>query len=895
MGWIKYGNVWFILIVFLFQNMVATAQNRMVTGQVKNDKGEPLASTSITLLRADSSIVLFTTTNREGKFTLKIDDQSLINALLSANSLGYEKSYQTLNKELLQGDSKVDFILTEKLLLLNTVNINVKIPIRERADTLIFDLASFTNKTERSLEDAITKLPGFRVDNGTISFNGKEIRKIKIDDDDLVGQDYRLISKNLSADLVSQVELLNDYMDNPLLKGIQYSSDIALNIRLKDDRKKLFFGDIEALGGKSQKQKTTLNAFVLSKGIKIFSTGSTNNTGAALDPPNLNSFSANLLGSVFNPTPQNSIQTTIYSPTVSGLSKERSFFNNARLGSFNLTSQSSKKLSVRLNFNDFEDKNFSESIFNTRYFTLNDTLFLNESNIFKSNPKTLLAKVNLNYRVTKNSTFVFDYGVSSSKQYDYAQNSLNKDAIDQQLRSKDLYQKTSFEYTNRFNSMTIVQIQTAYLAKTIQQDFHVVSDPMLLNSEIVNPYSFKQGYKNPYRSFNSQAKITTRTTTMTLGGSMIFEEQSTTIKSKIQTESADMKEAIGEPANNLTQYFTKLGIAGFLQKRMGKLNSTLTASLLYDEISQTDLLNKENNTESKRVSILPTLNFAYFLSNRVRIQLNYQFNQNPIPIENQYSSYIFSNYRNASRYISDESYRNTQSLSLGFRLEKPYQRFLMNGSLYYVKTGNRMLTDNTFDVLFNLSTGETYRNPINSKGFRFSVDKVLKNLDLVVMWSVHASENQYHNRVNHSTIRTINNRLALNSISINSIFSTPYNFIVRAKNSYSITEVSTNKLNRSVWNLSIQNSLKLTENLLLFQNLEHYSLIRKTTENFNISFLDFGAEWSILNDKLSFKTSLQNVLNKHKYLDYNIMDYYDSMKSYELQPRTMLIGAKYRF
>jgi hypothetical protein len=105
-------------------------------------------------------------------------------------------------------------------------------------DTLVFDAQRYARPTAFRLEELLKDVPGFRVDDeGRIYFNGKEISRIMIDGDDLSGERYRLLSRNLRSVMVGKIELIQQHQSNPLLKGFDLTGSSAINIKIKDEYK----------------------------------------------------------------------------------------------------------------------------------------------------------------------------------------------------------------------------------------------------------------------------------------------------------------------------------------------------------------------------------------------------------------------------------------------------------------------------------------------------------------------------------------------------------------------------------------------------------------------------------------------------------------------------------
>lgn len=115
--------------------------------------------------------------------------------------------------------------------------INIKgnaLVAKRRGDTLIFTADRYKRPGALRLEQLLSNVPGFQVDpNGNISFNGRPIKKIMVDGDDLTAENYQLISRNLRSLMVDSIQVLEKYHENQLLKNLHGTNEIAVNLVLK--------------------------------------------------------------------------------------------------------------------------------------------------------------------------------------------------------------------------------------------------------------------------------------------------------------------------------------------------------------------------------------------------------------------------------------------------------------------------------------------------------------------------------------------------------------------------------------------------------------------------------------------------------------------------------------
>ena len=121
------------------------------------------------------------------------------------------------------------------------INASVK---RERAvrseqkgDTLIFNAAAYQVLENADSERLISKMPGISVSDSGVEANGKEVSRILLDGQEFFGNDVLTALRNIPADMVKQIEVLNRLSDSAQLTGVDDGEgQIAINIVTKRKR-----------------------------------------------------------------------------------------------------------------------------------------------------------------------------------------------------------------------------------------------------------------------------------------------------------------------------------------------------------------------------------------------------------------------------------------------------------------------------------------------------------------------------------------------------------------------------------------------------------------------------------------------------------------------------------
>ena len=253
------------------------AQQIVVSGKVTDSVQNPLAFANILAIpESDTEDVKFAITENNGIYKLGLSKNQ--NYKVTVSYLGYTTqnlTISTTNQNLYK-----DFILKENPNQLNEVILNYTPPIIVKKDTITYKVDAFVTGEERKLRDVLKKLPGVEVDKlGNVLVQGKKITKVLVEDKLFFTGNSKLAVNNIPADAVDKIEILDNYNDVAMLKGLQDSDDMAMNIKLKEDKKKFTFGDIEVGAGIKNRYLIHPNLFYYSPKTNVNFIGDLNNQG----------------------------------------------------------------------------------------------------------------------------------------------------------------------------------------------------------------------------------------------------------------------------------------------------------------------------------------------------------------------------------------------------------------------------------------------------------------------------------------------------------------------------------------------------------------------------------------------------------------------------------------
>ena len=248
---LKYTSLLIFLILVLFSSLPAYAQQSLVQGDIFDESGEPLGFATVTLLYpSDSTLAFYAITNADGHFEIKKTASG--NFLMQVAYLGHQTYFRQVTLPMAEGNSFGTIIMKPVPLSLNEVDIKAeRIPFLIKKDTIEYDAAAFRVKPDAVVEDLIKKMPGIEVDRaGNIKALGEDVRKVLVDGKEFFSSDPKVATKNLPAESIKKVQVYDKKSDQAELTGISdLERDKTVNLILKDDKKKAWFGDVKAGGG----------------------------------------------------------------------------------------------------------------------------------------------------------------------------------------------------------------------------------------------------------------------------------------------------------------------------------------------------------------------------------------------------------------------------------------------------------------------------------------------------------------------------------------------------------------------------------------------------------------------------------------------------------------------
>jgi hypothetical protein len=258
------GKTTGLIIFFLFASCAAMAQkpDGNIKGKLVDTAAKqaiPDATISLITVK-DSSLVTFTLSNKQGIFEIKGVATGDYQLVISHNA------YQPFRKNISITADKKQIDLgnvapPKDYKVLGGVTVTNEAPIVVKNDTVQFNASGFKTAPNATVEDLLKKLPGVEVDKeGNVKSQGEQVQKVYVDGKEFFGNDPKLATKNLTADMVESVQVFDDMSDQAKFTKIDDGSRTkTMNIKLKKDRNKGYFGRALASYGDNDRYEGNLS------------------------------------------------------------------------------------------------------------------------------------------------------------------------------------------------------------------------------------------------------------------------------------------------------------------------------------------------------------------------------------------------------------------------------------------------------------------------------------------------------------------------------------------------------------------------------------------------------------------------------------------------------------
>ncbi len=868
----------------------------VISGRVTDSIAKPVVAANIFLKQKESqAIVAFAYSNQSGDYVLNTDEQGEL--ILSFSGLGYTTQNFTIT---LQKGSTLqkNVVLNATTYELDEVVIASEKAITEKKDTIVFNASSFKQGEETVVQDLLKKLPGVDVsETGTIKVDGREVEKVMVEGDDFFKKGYKLLTKNLNVNAIDKVEVLRRYSNNKLLKGIEESEKVALNLKLDEDFKRTWFGSISPGYGVVSENRYDVEAIVSSFGKKnkYFLLGSLNNIGedvtddvrGLIDAQNYTEEP----GMVGEDQRANSFISL--SSEVPGLKKSRTNFNNAELISLNSIFKLSPKADIKiLGLFNSDNNNFFREGFET--FLFNSTSFTNtEDYTFGKDTNVGFGRVELNYDISETQLLEYEGKYTKSSINTDSQLVFNGLENRERLDNTDQLHDHMIKYSNRFKNSKILLLTARYINEKKPQEYSTdqfLFDELFPTTQNVN--NIQQFSENEFTYLGFKAHVLNRKENKDLLDFSIGYEfrDDKLVSDLLLKEDENLLLQPQEYQNNSVYKVHDLYLQAGYRKKINEIDIAvdLEAHQLVNELN-----NIEQNQSESPFLLNSRIDFNWKINASNRLFAFAENTSSNAGISDVYSNYLLNGYRNFSRGTGEFNQLNSNRVFAGYNLGNFGDRFIANISLSYIKD-NDFLSTNSIIAQDFVQTSKLIIPNREFYGANAALDRYLRFIRNNIKVKLSYSLGEFKNIVNNTELRSVESQNYVYGFEIRSGFRGFFNY--HFGTSWNTTKIETTISNSATQNTTFLDLSFVPNSRLNFQvQSERYFFDNLENDNNSYYFLDFEVNYKPRNKGIDFSVIGNNLLDTEVFRNYSVSDTNISSIEYRLLPRYVLLKASYRF
>lgn len=259
-------------------SVVAMAQRNISGTVVENETGDPIPQTTVRLLKTDSTLVKGVLTGLDGKFTLSAPQAGKY--IVQVTCVGFKAYAKNIT---IKGDKDVALgtvaMRPDAIMLKGATVTGQAAKVTLKADTFVYNASAYRTPEGSAVEELVKRLPGAQVDDdGKITINGKEVKKIMVDGKEFMTGDTKTAMKNLPTSIIERVKAYDQKSDLARVSGVDDGEEeTVLDFGIKQGMNKgLMLNADLGIGTRSRYSERLFGGW-MKDDLKLFFMGSANN------------------------------------------------------------------------------------------------------------------------------------------------------------------------------------------------------------------------------------------------------------------------------------------------------------------------------------------------------------------------------------------------------------------------------------------------------------------------------------------------------------------------------------------------------------------------------------------------------------------------------------------
>lgn len=227
-------------------------QRLTISGQLLDaDEKEPIIQATVQLFTAnDSTFVGGTVSDNKGNFSIEAPSNGTYR--LKISSIGYQTIEREVTLRRDQNQELGNLRMSPESVMLKETIVTAQAPqVVVKKDTLVYNPDAFRTPEGSAIEELIKRMPGAEVDeDGNITVNGKEVKKILLDGKEFMLGDVETALKNLPVSIIQNVKFYDQQSDQARITGIEDGEkETVLDFSIKKGMNRGYMTNLDLAGG----------------------------------------------------------------------------------------------------------------------------------------------------------------------------------------------------------------------------------------------------------------------------------------------------------------------------------------------------------------------------------------------------------------------------------------------------------------------------------------------------------------------------------------------------------------------------------------------------------------------------------------------------------------------
>lgn len=261
---LKHILTWVLFLIPIF----SYSQTTTVQGNAKSYENLALVSAIVKLNEFNTNQTKhYTVTDANGQFSMKNVEYGQY--ILTIREILHQPFQDTITVN--AQSNTFSYQLKEDKNIIDDVIVETKgETVIRKGDTLVVNHNYYMLGNEQNLRDVLEKTPGFDVEGNQISYQGKPIHKVLLEQKDVFNYDKSLVLDSVNPNDIENLQVIENYRTKAEQLKTDKSNKIALNVNLKKEALKLR-GKIKAgIGNKHYEFEPSAYSITPTTGLTVF-------------------------------------------------------------------------------------------------------------------------------------------------------------------------------------------------------------------------------------------------------------------------------------------------------------------------------------------------------------------------------------------------------------------------------------------------------------------------------------------------------------------------------------------------------------------------------------------------------------------------------------------------